>query len=63
MGTYYMVVISGVNQEETANAGSKNWELMKGEFKPLLAEMGKYTWKNDEKTGWMRGDLSYIPKK
>jgi len=63
MGTYYMVVFSGVNAEEIAKAGNENWELMKDEFKPLLTEMSKYTWKNDEKTGWMRGDLSYVPKK
>ena len=63
MGTYYMIVIAGVNAEEIAKAGSQNWELMKDEFKPLLTEMSKYTWKNDEKNGWMREDLSYTPKK
>ena len=63
MGTYYMIVIAGVNAEEIAKAGSQNWELMKDEFKPLLTEMSKYTWKNNEKNGWMRGDLSYAPKK
>jgi len=63
MGTYYMIVIAGVNAEEIAKAGSQNWELMEDEFKPLLTEMSKYTWKNNEKNGWMRGDLSYAPKK
>jgi hypothetical protein len=63
MGTYYMVVISGVDAEKMAKAGNENRELIKDDFEPLLAEMSKYTWKNDEKTGWMREDLSYTPKK
>jgi hypothetical protein len=63
MGTYYMIVIAGKNAEEIAKSGSDNFETMKDEFPPLLAELSNYTWKQNEKTGWMRNDLSYVPKK
>jgi len=63
MGTYYMIVISGKNAEEIAKSGSENFETMKDEFPALLENLSKYTWKQNEKTGWMRDDLSYVPKK
>jgi hypothetical protein len=63
MGTYYMIVISGKNAEEIAKAGSENFETMKDEFPALLENLSKYTWKQNEKTGSMRDDLSYVPKK
>jgi len=63
MGTYYMIAISGVNAEENAKAQSENFESMKDEFPALLNGLSKYTWKQNEKTGWMRDDLSYVPKK
>ena len=63
IGTYYMVALEGVNRMESAKVGDENWELMKDDFGPLLKELRKYTWKNDEKTGWMRDDLGYMPAK
>jgi len=63
MGTYYMVAIEGVSRMESAKAGDENWALMKDDFAALLKELRKYTWKNDEKTGWMREDLGYMPAK
>jgi len=63
MGTYYMVAVEGVNRMESAKIGDENWELMKDDFGALLKELRKYTWKNEEKTGWMREDLGYMPAK
>ncbi len=63
IGTYYMIVISGKNAEEIAKSQSENFETMKDEFPALLEDLSKYTLKQTEKTGWMRDDLSYVPKK
>jgi hypothetical protein len=63
MGTYYMVAVAGVNRMESAKLGDENWTLMKDDFAALLKELRKYTWKNNEKTGWMREDLGYMPTK
>ena len=63
MGTYYMIAVAGESNLESAKRGDENWELMKDDFEPLLKEMSKYTWKTDEKRGWMREDLGYIPAK
>ena len=63
MGTYYMVAIAGVNELESVKLGDENWTLMKDDFGPLLKELSKYTWKTDEKRGWMRDDLGYMPAK
>jgi len=63
MGNYYMIVVSAANAEEMAKSSRENWEMMKDQFKPLLTELNKYTLETNEKTGWMRDDLSYIPKK
>jgi len=63
IGTYYMIVLSAENAEAIAKAGSENFELVKDEFQPLLTELSKYTWKQNGKSGSMRGDLSYVPKK
>jgi len=63
MGTYYMVAVAGASNMESAKSDDENWALMKDDFGPLLKELSKYTWKNDEKTGWMREDLGYIPAK
>lgn len=62
MGTYYMIAVAGENSLEMAKAGDANWELMKEDFGPLLKELSKHTWKMEEKTGWMRPDLGYIPE-
>jgi len=63
MGTYYMVAVAAENNLESAKIGDENWKTMKDDFEPLLKEMSKYTWKTDEKRGWMRSDLGYIPAK
>ena len=63
MGTYYMVAVAGVNRMESAKLGDENWALMKDDFGALLKELRKYTWKSNEKTGWMREDLGYMPTK
>lgn len=62
MGTYYLVVLSGKNGEDFEKMSSVNWENMKAEFEPLLDQMNKYTLKGEEKSGWMRPELSYLPQ-
>lgn len=63
MGTYYMIAVAAENNLANAKMGDDNWNLMKDDFDPLLKEMSKYTWKMNEKRGWMREDLGYIPAK
>ena len=63
MGTYYMIAIAAENNLESAKMGDENWSAMKDDFGPLLKELSKHTWKTDEKRGWMREDLGYIPAK
>lgn len=63
MGTYYMVAVAAENNLESAKIGDENWKTMKDDFEPLLKELSKYTWKTNEKRGWMRSDLGYIPAK
>ena len=63
MGTYYMVAVAAENEVGSAQKGDENWKVMKDDFKPLLKEMNKHTWKVEEKRGWMRDDLGYAPAK
>ena len=61
LGTYYMIALAAENEVGSAKLGDENWEVMKDDFGPLLKELSKYTWKTDEKRGWMRDDLAYWP--
>jgi len=63
MGSYYMIAVAAESNLASATLGDENWTMMKDDFDPLLKEMSKYTWKMDEKRGWMRQDLGYIPAK
>ena len=63
MGTHYMIAVAAESQMDSAKKGDENWTLMKDDFDPLLKEMSKHTWKMDEKRGWMRADLGYVPAK
>lgn len=63
MGTYYMVALAAESNLDSAKKGDDNWNAMKDDFEPLLKELSKHTWKTDEKRGWMREDLGYIPAK
>ncbi len=63
MGTYYMIAVAGESNLSSAKVGDENWNLMKDDFDPLLKELSKVTWKMDEKRGWMREDLGYMPAK
>lgn len=63
MGNYYMIAVAAESNLAGAKTGDENWNLMKDDFDPLLKEMSKYTWKMDEKRGWMREDLGYMPAK
>ncbi len=63
MGSYYMIAVAGESSLDAATKGDENWSLMKDDFDPLLKEMSKYTWKMNEKRGWMREDLGFIPAK
>ena len=63
MGSYYMIAVAAESSLDNAKKGDENWNLMKDDFDPLLKEMSKYTWKMDEKRGWMREDLGYMPAK
>ena len=61
MGTYYMIAVAAENAVGSAQKGDENWKAMKDDFEPLLKEMNKHTWKVEQKRGWMRDDLGYIP--
>lgn len=63
MGTYYMIAVAAANNLESAKTGDENWNTMKDDFGPLLKEMSNHTWKTNQKRGWMREDLQYIPAK
>lgn len=63
MGTFYMVAVAAENAMQEAKRGDENWEVMKDDFGPLLTELNKHTMKMEEKRGWMRPDLGYIPSK
>ena len=63
MGTYYMIAVAAENNVAAATNGEDNWNLMKEDFEPLLKELDQYTWKKDQKRGWIRPDLGYIPVK
>jgi len=63
MGTYYMVAIAAESGMEFEKNSSENWEAIKDDFGPLLDLMNKYTLSAEEKTGWIRSDLGYAPKK
>ena len=63
MGTYYMVAIAAANGMEFEKNSSENWEAIKDDFGPLLDQMNKYTLRGEDKSGWIRSDLGYAPKK
>jgi len=63
MGTFYMVAVASESESQGAQRGDENWELMKDDFEPLLNDLRKHTRKMEEKRGWMRPDLAYIPAK
>ena len=63
MGKYYLIAIAGENPVEFEKLGAENWELIKDGFEPLIKKIRSGILRSDEKTGWMRGDLSYQPEK
>jgi hypothetical protein len=63
MGTFYMIAVAAENAVQEAQRGNENWEMMKDDFDPLLDELNKHTMKMEEKRGWMRPDLAYMPAK
>jgi len=63
MGTFYMIAVAAENEMQQAQRGDENWEMMKDDFEPLLKELNKHTSKMEEKRGWMRPDLAYMPAK
>lgn len=63
MGKYYLIVIEGEDPVQLETLAAENWKMMGEDFKPLFNKIRGKVERNDEKSGWMRGDLSYIPKK
>jgi len=62
MGKYYLIVLEGENPVKFETLAAENWEGMGEDFTPLVKKIRATVSRSDEKTGWMRGDLSYIPK-
>lgn len=63
MGKYYLVAIAGENPVQLETLNAENWKMMGEDFGPLYKKMRSKIAKIDEKTGRMRADLSYQPKK
>lgn len=62
MGKYYLIVIEGVNPVKFETMAAENWEGMGDDFMPLVKKIRSSVLRSDEKTGWVRGDLSYSQK-
>ncbi len=63
IGKYYLVVIEGEDPVQLETLAAENWKMMGEDFEPLFKKIRSKVAKTDEKTGWMRADLSYLPKK
>ena len=63
MGKYYLIVMAGENSAEFEKLAAENCEDIKDGFSPLIKKIRSGILRSDEKTGWIRGDLSYQPKK
>lgn len=63
MGKYYLIVIEGEDPVQLETLAAENWKMMGEDFKPLYNKIRSKIEKTDAKTGWMRADLSYQPKK
>ena len=63
MGKSYLIVIEGESPLQLETLAAENWESMGEDFAPVVVKIRDKILKRDEKSGWMRDDLSYIPKK
>ncbi len=63
MGKYYLIVIEGEDPVKFETLAAENWEGMGEDMMPLVKKIRARVLRSDEKTGWMRADLSYLPKK
>ena len=63
MGKSYLIVIEGESPLQLETLAAENWESMGEDFAPVVVKIRDKILKRDEKSGWMRADLSYIPKK
>jgi hypothetical protein len=63
IGKYYLIVIEGEDPVKLETMAADNWKMMGEDFQPLYNKIRSKVERNDEKSGWMRADLSYFPKK
>ena len=63
MGKYYLIVLEGEDPVKFETLAAENWEDIGEDLMPLVKKIQTSVFRSEEKTGWMRGDLSYIPKK
>lgn len=63
MGKYYLIVLEGEDPVKFETMAAENWEGMGEDMMPLVKKIRAKVYRSDEKTGWMRADLSYLPKK
>lgn len=63
IGKYYLIVIEGESPLQLETLAAENWKMMEEDFQPIFNKIRAKIDKTDEKTGWMRSDLSYLPKK
>jgi hypothetical protein len=63
IGKSYLIVLEGESPVQLETLAAENWESMGEDFGPMVVKIRDKILKRDEKSGWMRPDLSYIPKK
>lgn len=62
MGKYYLIILQGEDPVKFETMAAKNWEQMGEDLMPMIKKIRKHIIRSEEKTGWVRDDLSYLPK-
>lgn len=63
MDSYFMIAFAAESGAAFEQIMDETWEATKDEFGPLITGLRKSISRSEEKSGWMRGDLGYAPKK
>ena len=62
MGKYYLIVFEGEDPVKFETLAAENWEDIGEDLMPLVKKTQANVFRTEEKTGWMRSDLSYKSK-
>ena len=63
IGKYYLIVLEGESPVQLETLAAENWKMMGEDFQPIFNKIRAKIEKTNEKTDWMRADLSYMPQK